>query len=195
MCPRRPSCPRLTARRATPPTPQPSHPGWGRARAWRSLRRGRWIARPFAGSPPPNTATGLACDHRAAFTHAAQLWQAEHVAWCAVAVVTTTRSRWCHPAWLCPAATALMVLASANHLLLDAVGGLAAAGLGVLATSRSSQLTRRPTGGSTVARKHKRWETQISVTPFSRRATDSVTFAGGGKRRAFPQCREEADHD
>ena len=70
MCPRRPSCPRLTARRATPPTPQPSHPGWGRARAWRSLRRGRWIARPFAGSPPPNTATGLACDHRAAFTHA-----------------------------------------------------------------------------------------------------------------------------
>ena len=88
-----------------------------------------------------------------------------------------------------------MVLASANHLLLDAVGGLAAAGLGVLATSRSSQLTRRPTGGSTVARKHKRWETQISVTPFSRRATDSVTFAGGGKRRAFPQCREGADHD
>ena len=96
-------------------------------------------------------------------------------AWCAVAVVTTTRSRWRHLAWLYPAATALVVLTSANHLLLDAVGGLAAAGLGMLATSRPSQLlTRRPTGGSTVARKHKRWETQ---------------------RQVFPLCREGADHD
>ena len=91
--------------------------------------------------------------------HAAQLWQAEHVAWaarCAVAVVTTTRGRWCHLAWLYPAATALVVLASANHFLLDAAGGLAVAGLGMLATNRPSQLlTRRPTG-----RLHGRTEAQ-----------------------------------
>ena len=75
MCPRRPSCPRLTARRATPP----SRPGWGRARAWRTFRCGRWSG-PFAGPPPPNTATGLVGDHlvairtghRAAFTQAAR---------------------------------------------------------------------------------------------------------------------------
>jgi hypothetical protein len=80
--------------------------------------------------------------------------------------------------------------------LLDAAGSLAVAGLGMLATSRPSRLlTRRPTGGSAVARKHKRWETQMSVTTFLQRATDSVTFAGGGKRRVFPQCREGADHD
>jgi hypothetical protein len=78
MCPRRPSCPRLTARRATPPTPPPSRPGWGRARAWRTFRCGRWSG-PFAGPRPPSTATGLAGDqlvairtgHRAAFTQAA----------------------------------------------------------------------------------------------------------------------------
>ena len=109
-------------------------------------------------SPPPSTATGLAGDHlvairaghRAAFTHAAQLWQAEYVAWaawCAVAVVTTTRGggvtwlgssrplprRWCWPrpttsCWTRPAASP-------------------SRGLGMLATSRPSQLlTRRPTG-------------------------------------------------
>jgi hypothetical protein len=58
-----------------------------------------------------------------------------------------------HLAWPYPAATALVVLAPANHFLLDAAGGLAVADLGILATSRPSQLlTRRPTGGSTVAR-------------------------------------------
>ena len=84
------------------------------------------------------------------------LRQAEHVAcaaWCAVALVTTTRGRLRHLAWPYPAATALVVLAPANHFLLDAAGALAVAGLGILATSRPSQLlTRRPTGGSTVAR-------------------------------------------
>ena len=43
MCPRRPSCPRLTARRATPPTPPPSHPRQGPRLA--QFRRGRWSAR------------------------------------------------------------------------------------------------------------------------------------------------------
>jgi hypothetical protein len=59
-------------------------------------------------------------------------------AWCAAAVVLAPRSRGRHLAWFYPAATALAVLASANHFLLDAVGGLAITGLGVLATSRPS---------------------------------------------------------
>jgi hypothetical protein len=46
-------------------------------------------------------------------------------AWCAVALVTTTRGRLRHLAWPYPAATALVVLAPANHFLLDAAGGLA----------------------------------------------------------------------
>jgi hypothetical protein len=45
-----------------------------------------------------------------------------------------------HPlAWLYPAATTLVVLASANHFVLDAAGGLALAVLGMLATSRPRQ--------------------------------------------------------
>jgi hypothetical protein len=65
-------------------------------------------------------------------------------AWCGVAVVITTRSRWRHLAWLYPAATTFVVLASANHFLLDAAGGLAVAGLGILATSRPSRPSRLP---------------------------------------------------
>jgi len=66
-----------------------------------------------------------------------------HVAWavwCAAAMATAARSRWRHLAWLYPAATTLVVLASANHFLLDAIGGLAAVGLGMLAASWPSQL-------------------------------------------------------
>jgi PAP2 superfamily len=61
-------------------------------------------------------------------------------AWCATAIVITTRSRWRHLAWLYPAATTLVVLASANHFLLDAAGGLAVTGLGMLAASRPGSL-------------------------------------------------------
>jgi PAP2 superfamily len=57
-------------------------------------------------------------------------------AWCAVAIATTTSARWRHLAWLYPAATTFVVLASANHFVLDAVGGLATTGAGVLAASR-----------------------------------------------------------
>src|SRR5262249_31726209 len=69
-----------------------------------------------------------------------------HVAWavwCAAATATAARGRWRHLAWLYPAATTLVVLASANHFLLDAVGGIAAAGLGMLAASRPRQLASR----------------------------------------------------
>jgi hypothetical protein len=67
-----------------------------------------------------------------------------HVAWatwCAVAVITATCSRWRHLAWLYPSATVLVVLASANHFLLDAAGGLAVLGLGLLGTAGKQ---RRP---------------------------------------------------
>jgi hypothetical protein len=43
--------------------------------------------------------------------------------WCAVAVVVVSRSRWRHLAWLYPLTTTLVVMATANHYLLDAVGG------------------------------------------------------------------------
>src|SRR5258706_13882176 len=61
-----------------------------------------------------------------------------HVAWatwCAVAVITATRSRRRHLAWLYPWVTVLVVLASASHFLPDAAGGLAVLGLGLLGTA------------------------------------------------------------
>ena len=79
-----------------------------------------------------------------------------HVAWatwCAVAVITATRSRWRHLAWLYPSATVLVVLASANHFLLDVVGGLAVLGLGLLGTAGNSAgpatVTEEPAPGRT----------------------------------------------
>jgi PAP2 superfamily len=72
-----------------------------------------------------------------------------HVAWatwCAVAVSTATRSRWRHLAWLYSSATVLVVLASANHFLLDAAGGLAVLGLGLLGTAGKQRRLRRSSG-------------------------------------------------
>ena len=43
--------------------------------------------------------------------------------WCAVAVVLGCRSRWRHLAWLYPAGTTFVVVATANHYVLDAVAG------------------------------------------------------------------------
>jgi hypothetical protein len=63
-------------------------------------------------------------------------------AWCAAAVVTATRGRWRHLAWLYPAATTLVVLATANHFLADAAAGLAITALGLLAARAT---TRRGT--------------------------------------------------
>jgi len=74
-----------------------------------------------------------------------------HVAWatrCAVAVITATRSRWRHLAWLYPTATVLVVLASANHFLLDAAGGLAVLGLGLLGTAGQQRGHATVTGES-----------------------------------------------
>lgn len=43
--------------------------------------------------------------------------------WCAVAIARVSRSRFRHLAWLYPIATTVVVVATANHYLLDAVGG------------------------------------------------------------------------
>lgn len=43
--------------------------------------------------------------------------------WCAVALVAVLRSPWRHLAWLYPFCTTVVVVATANHYLLDAVGG------------------------------------------------------------------------
>jgi hypothetical protein len=131
----------------------------------------------IAAFPPPAGPAGdhlvaIRAGHRAAFTHAAQLWQAELVAWAAWSAVAVV-NHYPRP-----------VVSSGLALPGRRAGG---AGLG--------QPLPAGRGGSRVARKHKRWETQMSVTTFLQRATDSVTFAGGGKRRVFPQCREGADRD
>ena len=60
-------------------------------------------------------------------------------AWCAAAVVTATRGRWRHLAWLYPAATTVVVLATANHFVLDAAGGLAVTALGLLAARAATR--------------------------------------------------------
>jgi PAP2 superfamily len=71
-----------------------------------------------------------------------------HVAWavwCAAAIVLATRSRWRHLAWLYPTATTLVVLASANHFVLDAAGGTAITALGLLATRKNAGHAHAPT--------------------------------------------------
>ena len=54
-------------------------------------------------------------------------------AWCAAAIVAATGGRWRHLAWLYPAATTVVVLATANHFLADAAAGLAITAAGLLA--------------------------------------------------------------
>jgi hypothetical protein len=96
------------------------------------------VAHDILGAAHPRGATSLV-NLYAAMPSLHVAW----AAWCAAAVVTTTRGRWRHLAWIYPAATTLVVLVSANHFLLDVTGGLAVAGLGMLATSRSCQLLAR----------------------------------------------------
>ena len=88
------------------------------------------IARDILGAANPHGATSLV-NLYAAMPSLHVAW----AAWCAFAVVSASRTRWRHLAWLYPSATTFAVLASANHFVLDAAGGLAVAGLGVLAAS------------------------------------------------------------
>jgi hypothetical protein len=94
------------------------------------------VTRDILGAADPHGATSLV-NLYAAMPSLHVAW----AAWCATAIVITTRSRWRHLAWAYPAATTLVVLASANHYLLDAAGGLAVTALGMLAAGRPG---RRP---------------------------------------------------
>ncbi len=67
--------------------------------------------------------------------------------WCAVAVVTATRSRWRYLAWLYPAATTFVVLASANHFVFDVAGGVAVTVLGLAVSRISLSRKRHPVPG------------------------------------------------
>ena len=93
------------------------------------------VTRDILGAADPHGATSLV-NLYAAMPSLHVAW----AAWCATVIVITTRSRWRHLAWLYPAATTLVVLASANHFLLDAAGGLAVTALGMLAASRPGRL-------------------------------------------------------
>lgn len=55
--------------------------------------------------------------------------------WCAAAVASTTTFRWRHLVYLYPLATTLVVLGTGNHYILDAAGGLAVLGVGLVLTS------------------------------------------------------------
>ena len=55
--------------------------------------------------------------------------------WCAIAVVDVARSRWAKCVAVCyPIATVIVILGTANHYLLDAVGGVVTLGFGYAAT-------------------------------------------------------------
>jgi hypothetical protein len=76
-------------------------------------------------------------------------------AWCAAAIVAATRGRWRHLAWLYPAATTVVVLATANHFLADAAAGLAITALGLLAArARTRPDATEPGSGGAVPYAH-----------------------------------------
>ena len=153
MCPRRPSCPRLTARRATPPTAAfPPRLGQGPRLAHVSLRAMEWPfrrtttskhgdwARRRASSghpyrPPGSVHASGPGDGKPSTSPgppgAPSPWSPLPAAGC---VTWPGPSRplprwWCWPGQPLPA---------------DAAGGLAVADLGILATSRPSQLLSPP---------------------------------------------------
>jgi hypothetical protein len=102
-------------------------------------------------------------------------------AWCALAIFTASRGRWRGLAWLYPAATTLVVLASANHFLLDAAGGLAVAGLGVLATGRPSHLLAWR--HARAARPRAQYSVRTGPWPFP--VPGDVPAAGGQARQRW----------
>ena len=70
--------------------------------------------------------------------------------WCAAAIVVTSRSRWRHLAWLYPATTTFVVMATANHYLLDAAAGaaLVLAAIALLPAASDPPLRGVPVGAS-----------------------------------------------
>jgi hypothetical protein len=76
------------------------------------------VARHVLGAANPHGVSGLV-DQYAAMPSLHVGW----AVWCAVAIVVTGRSVWRYLAWLYPLATTLVVIATANHYVLDAAGG------------------------------------------------------------------------
>jgi len=110
-------------------------------------------------------------------------------AWCAAAVVAATRGRWRHLAWLYPAATTLVVLATANHFLLDAAAGLAVTALGLLAaraTTRpdTTELRPRPSGIVTAALPIRRQQRPSSLGQAAPAAVPALPARGRSGPRA-----------
>ena len=126
-----------------------------------------------------------------------------HVAWavwCAVAVAIATRSRWRHLAWLYPVATTFVVLASANHFVLDAAGGAAITALGLVATRGNSARAHppaQPTRRAGVARREPSPATKgpVRADPLSKPAaptTHGAMVAGMPDGRPQPQPRSRS---
>jgi hypothetical protein len=88
------------------------------------------------GAAKPHTIAGL-INNYAAMPSLHVAW----ATWCAVAVVVATRGRWRHLAWLYPLTTTVVVLATANHYLLDALAGaLLVAGAVVMTRGREDEM-------------------------------------------------------
>jgi hypothetical protein len=139
------------------------------------------ITRDILGAAQPHGATSLV-NLYAAMPSLHVAW----AAWCALAVITATRGWWRHLAWFYPAATTLVVLASANHFLLDAVGGIAVAGLGMLATSRPSvTFSRRRCGTAQPAIAGGLW---MAVDGLSGAATIWL-YTPAGRQAGSPAAR------
>jgi hypothetical protein len=92
--------------------------------------------------------------------------------WCAVAVTAAFRSRWRYLAWIYPTATTFVVLATANHYVLDAVAGAVL----ILVTM---VLTRPPAGVPTLFGRR----LSSHRAPFSRRGPFSGKTPFSGKSR------------
>src|SRR6266852_8299817 len=96
-------------------------------------------------------------------------------AWCAAALVAATRGRWRHLAWLYPAATTFVVLATANHFLADAAAGLAITALGLLAARAATRPgAASPARGPGAAARHRR------PVIWGRRLARRWAWAAGG---------------
>jgi hypothetical protein len=150
------------------------------------------LSRDILGSADPHGVTS-AVNLYAAMPSLHICW----AAWCAAAVVTATRSRWRHLAWLYPAATTFVVLASANHFVLDVIGGLTIAALGLAATRirqvRAAGLLRSPGAAFQAAPPSPAAETQAARTrmPLRPAALGLVRRRDSAKYRRRPERHQD----
>jgi hypothetical protein len=97
--------------------------------------------------------------------------------WCAVAIVAAFSSPWRHLAWLYPLGTTFVVVATANHYLLDALGGTVVVGVplllcGLRPTSSVDKLLARYDG-----------TTQLPAQAIDLRAPDADSGTAGCRGR------------